>query len=191
MLGVGMGDYADRIHAELSQAFPVADESALKRASSLLAQRQSDSPIYPGERSQIHSELRVLSETTRQFMMFTERRFDQLDKRIDQVEVRIDQVDKRIDQVEQRIDQVDKRIDQVELRIVQIDKRIDQVELRIDQIDKRIDQVDKRIDQIERRFEAFETRFVTIDQRFGRTHTLMMSGFSMLAILMSIFEFIA
>lgn len=177
MLGVGMGDYADRIHAELSQAFPVADESALKRASSLLAQRQSDSPIYPGERSQIHSELRVLSETTRQFMMFTERRFDQLDKRIDQV-------DKRIDQVELRIDQVDKRIDQVELRIGQVDKRIDQV-------DKRIDQVDKRIDQIERRFEAFETRFVTIDQRFGRTHTLMMSGFSMLAILMSIFEFIA
>lgn len=156
MLNTGMGDYADRIHAELRQAFPVADESALKRASSLLAQRQSDSPIYPGERSQIHSELRVLSETTRQFMMFTERRFDQLDKRIDQV-----------------------------------DKRIDQVEQRIDQVDRRIDQVDKRIDQIERRFGAFETRFVAIDQRFGRTHTLMMSGFSMLAILMSIFEFIA
>lgn len=177
MLSTGMGDYADRIQAELRQAFPVADESALKRASSLLAQRQADPPIYPGERSQIHSELHVLSETTRQFMMFTERRFDQLDK--------------RIDQVEQRIDQVDKRIDQVELRIDQVDKRIDQLELRIDQVDRRIDQVDKRIDQIERRFGAFETRFVAIDQRFGRTHTLMMSGFSMLAILMSIFEFIA
>ena len=165
-----MGDYADRIQSELRQAFPVADESALKRASSLLAQRQADPPIYPGERSQIHSELHILSETTRQFMMCTERRFDQLDKRIGQVEQRIDQVDKRIDQV---------------------DKRIDQLELRIDQVDRRIDQVDKRIDQIERRFGAFETRFVAIDQRFGRTHTLMMSGFSMLAILMSIFEFIA
>ena len=74
-----------------------------------------------------------------------------------------------------------------ERRFDQIDKRIDQVEKRIDQMDKRIDQVDKRIDHIEQRF---ETRFDAIDRRFARLHTLMMSGFSILAILMSLFKFI-
>lgn len=168
-----MSNYAEKIHNELGQAFSVVDESALKRASSLLAEHHADALTYLNDRSVMQSELRVLSETMRQFMAFAERRFDQIDKRFDQVDKRIDQVEKRIDQVEKRIDQVEKRIDQV-------DKRIDQVE-------KRIDQVDKRIDHIEQRF---ETRFDAIDRRFARLHTLMMSGFSILAILMSLFKFI-
>ena len=175
-----MSNYAEKIHNELGQAFSVVDESALQRASSLLAEHHADALTYLNDRSVMQSELRVLSETMRQFMAFAERRFDQIDKRFDQVDKRIDQVEKRIDQVEKRIDQVEKRIDQVE-------KRIDQVHKRIDQVEKRIDQVDKRIDHVEQRF---ETRFDAIDRRFARLHTLMMSGFSILAILMSLFKFI-
>ena len=158
-LTISMSNYAEKIHNELGQAFSVVDESALKRASSLLAEHHADALTYLNDRSVMQSELRVLSETMRQFMAFAERRFDQIDKRFDQV-------DKRIDQVEKRIDQVEKRIDQVE---------------------KRIDQVDKRVDHIEQRF---ETRFDAIDRRFARLHTLMMSGFSILAVLMSLFKFI-
>ena len=179
-LTISMSNYAEKIHNELGQAFSVVDESALQRASSLLAEHHADALTYLNDRSVMQSELRVLSETMRQFMAFAERRFDQIDKRFDQVDKRIDQVEKRIDQVEKRIDQVEKRIDQV-------DKRIDQVHKRIDQVEKRIDQVDKRIDHVEQRF---ETRFDAIDRRFARLHTLMMSGFSILAILMSLFKFI-
>ena len=177
---VSMSNYAEKIHNELGQAFSVVDENALKRASSLLAEHHTDALTYRSDRSLMQSELRILSETTRQFMAFAERRFDQIDKRFEQVDKRFEQVDKRFEQVDKRFDQVDKRTDQVE-------KRIDQVERRIDQVDKRIEQVDKRINHIEQRF---ETRFDAIDQRFARLHTLMMSGFSILAILMSLFKFI-
>lgn len=90
----------------------------------------------------------------------------------------------------------DRSVMQSELRVLSetmrqfmmfAERRFDQVEKRIDQVDKRIDQVDKRIDHIEQRF---ETRFDAIDRRFARLHTLMMSGFSILAILMSLFKFI-
>ena len=158
-LMVTMSNYAEKIHNELGQAFSVVDENALKRASSLLAEHHADALTYLNDRSLMQSELRVLSETTRQFMAFAERRFDQIDKRFDQI-------DKRFEQVDKRFEQVDKRTDQVE---------------------KRIDQVDERIDHVEQRF---ETRFDAIDQRFARLHTLMMSGFSILAILMSLFKFI-
>ena len=193
-LTISMSNYAEKIHNELGQAFSVVDESALQRASSLLAEHHADALTYLNDRSVMQSELRVLSETMRQFMAFAERRFDQIDKRFDQVDKRIDQVEKRIDQVEKRIDQVEKRIDQVEKRIDQVEKRIDQVDKRIDQVHKRIDQVEKRIDQVDKRIDhveqRFETRFDAIDRRFARLHTLMMSGFSILAILMSLFKFI-
>ena len=159
---VSMSNYAEKIHNELGQAFSVVDENALKRASSLLAEHHADALTYLNDRSLMQSELRILSETTRQFMAFAGRRFDQIDKRFDQVDKRFEQVDKRFEQV---------------------DKRTDQVEKRIDQVDKRIEQVDKRINHVEQRFDA-------IDQRFARLHTLMMSGFSILAILMSLFKFI-
>ena len=149
---VSMSNYAEKIHNELGQAFSVVNENALKRASSLLAEHHADALTYLNDRSLMQSELRVLSETTRQFMAFAERRFDQIDKRFDQVDKRFEQVDKRTDQVEKRIDQVDERINHIEQR--------------------------------------FETRFDAIDQRFARLHTLMMSGFSILAILMSLFKFI-
>ncbi|MBA7549192.1 hypothetical protein ES705_41668 [subsurface metagenome] len=64
--------------------------------------------------------------------------FDQIDKRIELLQINMDkrfeQVDKRFEQVDKRFEQVDKRFEQVDKRFEQVDKHFDKVNARIENI---------------------------------------------------------
>ena len=80
-----------------------------------------------------------------QFLIFyMEKRFDQMDKRFE--ELRKD--------MNRRFEQVDRRFDQMDKRFEQIDKRFE--ELRED-MNKRFEQVDKRFGEVNQRFSELVT----------------------------------
>jgi TolA-binding protein len=89
------------------------------------------------------------TQVDRERMIRLEVKFEEMDKRFEQVDKRL--VELRED-MNKRFEQVDKRL--VELRedmnnrFVQVDKRFEQVDKRFEQVDKRFEQVDKRFEQI-------------------------------------------
>ncbi len=50
--------------------------------------------------------------------------------------------------------------------------------------------MDQRFEAVDRRFEAQDKRFEAVDRRFEHQNRLMFAGFTVLAILMSIYEFV-
>ncbi len=123
--------------------------------------KESIYPIELGERMvRVEEELKNQRELMKQG-------FDQIDKRIEQMQLNMDkrfeQVDKRIEQIQtnmdQRFEQIDKRIEQIQTdmdqRFEQVDKRIEQIQTNMDQ---RFEQVDKQFDNINTRLESIETK---------------------------------
>jgi esterase/lipase len=69
-----------------------------------------------------------------------ERRFEQIDKRFEQMHL---DMNKRFEQVDKRFEQVDKRFEQMHL---DMNKRFEQVDKRFEQVDKRFEVLTSRID---------------------------------------------
>ena len=80
-------------------------------------------------------------------------------------------------------------------RMIRVEESLkNQVELTargFDLMEKRFDQMDKRFDQVDKRFEQHERRFESIDRKFNRITVMLTSGFAVLAVLISIFQFLA
>ncbi len=82
-------------------------------------------------------------------------------------------------------------------RIVRVEEGIkhqgDLLEKMLDQLDKRFMQVDKRFEQVDKRFEQVDKRFEELRQdmnkRFFQLQWTMGLGFTILAVLMGIFNF--
>ena len=55
--------------------------------------------------------------------------------------------DKRFDEIDRRFEQVDKRFDEIDRRFEQVDKRFEGIDERFEQVDKRFDEQDKKIDK--------------------------------------------
>ena len=78
------------------------------------------------------------------------------------------------------------------------EKRFEQVDKRFEQIDKRFEQIDKRFEELRgdmnNRFEELRqdmnNRFVQVDKRFSQIQWTMGLGFTLLAALMGIFNFL-
>ena len=118
----------------------------------------------------LHEEIVTLSKDMDRRFERVDKHLEQVDRRLDQTDKHLEQVDKRLEQVDKHLERLDKRIDQVEKRIDQVDKRIEQVERRIDQVDKRIDQVDKNLERIDMHLEHSEKNFERIDKRFEESN---------------------
>jgi len=63
-------------------------------------------------------------------------RFDGVDKRFDDVDGRLNSMDKRFDDVDGRLNSMDKRFDDVDGRLISMDKRFDKVDGRLDKLEE-------------------------------------------------------
>ena len=77
--------------------------------------------------------------------------------------------------------------EKIELLLHQMDKRFEQVDKRFEQVDKRFEQVDKRFEQVDKRFDDL---IHYMDKRFSVTQWIIGLGFTLIVVMMSIFEFI-
>ncbi len=100
------------------------------------------------------------------------------------LELLLHQVDKRFEQVDKRFEQVDKRFEEMQQSIA----------ARFEQVDKRFEQIDKRFEEMQQsiaaRFEQVDKRFEQIDKRFAMLQWFMGLGFTVLATLMSLYNFV-
>ncbi len=81
------------------------------------------------------------------------------------VEKRFDDVDRRLEGHDRRFDEVDRRFDTIDRRLEGHDKRFDEVDQRFDEVDRRFDEVDRRFDEVDQRFAEVDKRHVTMDAR--------------------------
>ena len=76
-------------------------------------------------------------------------------------------------------------------RIVRVEDAIkaqnEKIELLLHQMDKRFEQVDKRFEQVDKRFDDL---IHYMDKRFSVTQWIIGLGFTLIVVMMSIFEFI-
>ena len=79
-----------------------------------------------------------LEETLAAFIETTNRRFEQTERRLDQVDRRLDQIERRLDQIDNRLDQVDRRLDQIDNRLNQVDRRFEQVDGHLKRLDDKV-----------------------------------------------------
>ena len=99
----------------------------------------------------VEEELKYQREMIRSILTQMEKRFEQSDKRYEELRLdmnaRFEQVDKRFEQIEKRFEQVDKRFDQVERRFEQVERRFEQIDTRFEKVDSRFDRMERRHDQ--------------------------------------------
>ena len=173
-----MSDFAHRIEEELKEAFPVKDEGALHRAVAMLSENIVDRPTYTRDIADLRGDVRVVAETMKQG-------FERVDKRFEDMNARFEQVDKRFEDVNARFEQVDKRFDDVNHRFEDVNRRFEDVNTRFEDMqhatDRRFEGIHSEMD---RRFEHVDKRFNTMQWSIG-------AGFTLLVILMSVYEFIS
>ncbi len=97
----------------------------------------------------------------------------------------------RIARVEEALEQFGKRF---EMLIHQMDKRFEQVDKRFEQVDKRFEQMDKRLEQqreeMNARFEQVDKRFEQVERSLTRLFWMTGGWGTLLAILMSLYQFL-
>jgi predicted RNase H-like nuclease (RuvC/YqgF family) len=84
------------------------------------------------------------------------------------------------DLMQQGFNAVDKRFEDL---IHYMDKRFDAVDRRFESMDKRFESMDKRFESMDKRFESMEKRFSSLQWLIG-------IGISLIAVLMTVYEFI-
>jgi flagellar capping protein FliD len=96
------------------------------------------------------------------------------------------------ERMEQGFARMDERFEAMErlntARFDAVDKRFESMEsantARFEAIGKQFESVDHRLESVDRRFES-------VDRRFAQQNRMMFAGFTVLAVLMSIYEFVA
>jgi len=86
----------------------------------------------------------------------------------DDIRLLIHQMDKRFEQIDKRLDMMQHQMDK---RFEQIDKRLDMMQ---HQMDKRFEQVDKRFEQIDKRLDMMQRE---IEERSKTTNYMMIAFF--------------
>jgi predicted transcriptional regulator len=94
-----------------------------------------------------------------------------------------------------RVSRVETSIEFLAKQMVEGFARMDQrFEDLIHQMDKRFEQVDKRFEQVDKRFEDLiynmDKRFEQVDKRFSLVQWTMGIGFTMMVVLMSVYQFL-
>ena len=78
-----------------------------------------------------------------------------------------------------------------------MDKRLEDLQIQMDRrfeaVDKRFEAVDKRFETVDKRFEdmqiQMDRRFTSVDRRFSMMFAFLTIGFTILAVLMSLYNF--
>ncbi|RKX81775.1 MAG: hypothetical protein DRP57_11335 [Spirochaetes bacterium] len=134
-----MTNIAQILEEELSEAFEVRNEKALKRYVSLLLESLMEKEKAENEFHELKSDLKIIAETMKEGFRLMEKRFEQIDRRFEQVDKRFEDMYHYMDK---RFEQVDKRFEQVDKRFEQVDKRFEDM---YHYMDKRFGDLNKRI----------------------------------------------
>ena len=86
-----------------------------------------------------------------------------------------------------RFDAVDKRFEEQNQRFEALQTQIDR---RFEEQNQRFDDVNKRFEDVNRRFEAQNKRFDDMNTRFTHMFRFMSLGFTLLAVLMTVYNFL-
>ena len=109
-----MTNIAQILEEELSEAFEVRNEKALKRYVSLLLESLMEKEKAENEFHELKSDLKIIAETMKEGFRLMEKRFEQIDRRFEQVDKRFEQVDKRFEDMyhymDKRFGDLNKRI---------------------------------------------------------------------------------
>jgi chaperonin cofactor prefoldin len=92
----------------------------------------------------VEEELKSQRELLLTHVRASDRRFEDVNRRFDDVNERFEDVNKRFDDVNERFEDVNKRFDDVNERFEDVNKRFDDVSKRFDDVNRRFDDNSKR-----------------------------------------------
>jgi archaellum component FlaC len=95
----------------------------------------------PAQVAALTASVNELAITLNEFMVVTNKRFDEIDKRLNEH-------DKRFDSIDERLNEHDKRFDSIDERLNEHDKRFDSIDERLNEHDERFDRVDGQIARV-------------------------------------------
>ena len=115
----------------------------------------------------------------------TNRRFDELEKRMDQmatkeelrnmyenlhheingVKLHTEALDMRMEYVEKKVDSMDKRLGIVEEKVDAMDKRLDSMDKRLGIVEEKVDSMDKRLGIVEEKVDSMDKRLGTVETK--------------------------
>ena len=105
----------------------------------------------------LESKIEINGLELQSFKKDTNKRFDKLEVKVDNLENHMNQ---KFDEVDKRFEAVDKRFEAVDKRFEEIDKRFDTVDKRFEEVDKRFDRLEAKVDKLDEKFDKF-TSFMT------------------------------
>ena len=116
----------------------------------------------------VEQELKSQRDLMQQGFQAMERRFEATDKRFEAMDKRFEAMDKRFEDLQRNMDK----------RFEAVDKRFEDQQ---HNMDKRFEAVDKRFEDLQR----------NMDKRFNATQWFIGAGFTIIVVLMSIYQFVA
>ncbi len=173
------------LEEELEAAFEVKDKKSLHRYVLLLTENIVGKESYQAQQLEIRSDIKILAESQKQGFELMAERFEQIDKRFEDM----------TNSINKRFEQIDKRFEDM-LRYM--DKRFEDmtnsINKRFEQIDKRFEDMlrymDKRFEQVDKRFEDMNNRFTAMSKKFTMSSTILNIGIGLIILMIIIFEFI-
>ena len=110
------------------------------------------------------NDLKAIAElvTSSEEHMF--KRFDRVDKCLEDIDKHFGDIDKRFEQIDKRFEQIDKRFKEIDKHFEEIDKRFEEIDKRFEQIDKYLGIVDKRFNEIDKKFERITSELESLKE---------------------------
>ncbi len=172
-----MSSFSDTLEEALRRAFPVQDPDALRLSVRIL--EEGYDPVR-----RLEGDLSIVKQDTTQLKGDV----SVLQNDVTQVKSDVRLIAERMEQGFARMDERFEAMERLNMaRFDAVDKRFESMgsanAARFEAIDKRFETVDKRFEQVDRRFEQ-------VDRRFAQQNRMMFAGFTILALLMSVYEFV-
>ena len=184
-----MDEFAESLERELQSAVEVKDKDSLHRYVRLLIDGTVGRVTYEDGFTRLSSGIDELKSDVKIIAERIETMQQQMDRRFETMQ---QQMDRRFESMQQ---QMNRRFESMQQQMgrgfEQADKRFEEI---LGYMEKRFEQVDNRFEEMLGRFDK---RFEQVDKRFGEMHgrfrmmfTFMTVGFTILALLMTLFKFL-
>ena len=176
-----MESLSEVLEGELEQAVQVIDQKSLHRYIMLLTENFGRKEQNERE----HQDFRdaVLRLDRKMDTTITEMRagWIRMDERFESLQI---QMDKRFESMQV---QMDKRFEESGKRLESLQVQMDR---RFDDTNKRFDDVNRHFEDVNRRFEDVNKRFDDVNKRFDMQFRFVTIGFTILAVIMTLYRFL-
>ncbi|RLG77060.1 MAG: hypothetical protein DRO12_03175 [Thermoprotei archaeon] len=96
-----------------------------------------------------------------------DRRFEEVNKRLEVIERKLLEHDRRFETIEKKLLEHDKRFEAIEKKLLEHDKRFEVIEKKLLEHDKRFEAIERKLLEHNRRFEVIEKRLEEHDRKFN------------------------